>query len=87
MQEQLLITIEIKPQETNEDWYLEITNTITGKSLNAQTLEDMNSALETFYALYPGSELIVNWLPSPDASEAQINDVRNQINEMQKELN
>ena len=84
--ETLLITIEIKPQETGDGWLLEVINNITGKLINCQTLEEMNENIEMFYGLYPDHELQVMWLPSLDAEPEHIEDVRIKVNAIQKGL-
>lgn len=82
----LLITVEIKPNETDEGWFLEVINSITGKVFNCRTLEEMNENIETLYGLYPGHELQVMWLPSHDAEPEHIEEVRTLIGAIQKEM-
>ncbi len=85
-EETLLITVEIKPNETDNGWFLEVINNLTGKVFNCLTLEEMNENIETLYGLYPNHELQVMWLPSHDAEPEQIEDVRMKINAIQQEL-
>ena len=58
-EETLLITVEIKPNEADDGWFLEVINSITGKTFNCNTLEEMNENIETLYSLYPDHELQV----------------------------
>lgn len=84
--ETLLITVEIRPNETDEGWYLEVINSITGKTFDCQSLDEMNQNIETLYSLYPERELQVMWLPSHDARPEHIEEVRSQIGAIQKEM-
>ena len=86
-EETLLITVEIKPNETDGSWFLEVINSITGKTFNCKTLEEMNENIETLHGLYPDHELQVMWLPSHDASPDHVEEVRALIGALQQRLN
>ncbi len=85
-EETLLITVEIKPNETGDGWFLEVINSITGKTFNCKTLEEMNEKIETLHGLYPDHELQVMWLPSHDASPDHVEEVRTLIDALQRKL-
>lgn len=82
----LLITVEIKSNETDDGWFLEVINSITGKVFDCQTLEEMNENIEALYSLYPGYELQVMWLPSHDAKPEHVEEIRMLIGAIQKEI-
>lgn len=80
----LLVTVEI--QSNSEGWRLEVVNTITGKQFHCDTLEAMNERINMLYSLYEDHTLQVEWLKSPLARPDHINEIRQQIDEMQRDL-
>ena len=83
--QELLITVEIK--STNQEFFLEIINTITEKVFTCKSVESMNEIITTLNNLYPDYELHVEWIKSPLAYPHHINEVRQQIIAFEREHN
>jgi len=74
----LLLTVEIKEKNIG-GWYLTLTNTITEKSFDVETMEELNEKMETFASLYPEAQPQVDWIENGEVRDEYVNEVRQQI--------
>ena len=74
----LPLTVQIKERNIG-GWYLTLTNTITEKSFDVDTLEELETQMETIASLYPNEQPEVTWLEAKDVKEEYVHEVRQQI--------
>ena len=84
MDNDLLITVEIKSDENS--WWLELTDTLNDKIYNHNSVASMNSEINRIYSSLPDANLEVKWLRSPYARVEHIEEVRTEVDQIQKEL-
>lgn len=82
--QKLLITVEI--QSVGDQWQLDVVNTVTEKHFICHNIDEMNEKIQTLYDLYEGCDLEVEWLKTPLVRPDHLNEVRKEIDAMQRSL-
>lgn len=74
----LTLTIAIKEKNIG-GWYLILTNTLTDKSFEVETVSELNEQMELISSLYPQEKPEVVWLESHDVKDFYVNEVRQEL--------
>ena len=82
----LLLTVDVKEKNIG-GWYLVLTNTITEKSFEVDTIADLDAQMEELSSLYPEHTPKVEWLDTKDVREEYVNEVRQQLFAYNDEMN
>lgn len=75
---ELELNVEVKEKNIG-GWYLVLTNTLTQKSFELDTILELDEKMETLAALYPERTPKVIWLETPDVRDEYVNEVRQQL--------
>ena len=81
-----ILTVTIEIISDDDEWQLEVVNTVTGKAIMCEDLDKMNETIEMFQSLYLERELQVMWLSTTEAKDEHIEEIRGLIGKIQEEL-
>ncbi len=81
-----ILTVTIEIISDDDEWQLEVVNTVTGKAIMCEDLDKMNETIEMFQSLYVERDLQVMWLSTTEAKDEHIEEIRGLIGKIQEEL-